>query len=188
MTVCIVCPERISCPPMISGISTFSPAMLLSRAFSSRFSGEPGAYDRTGSLTGGGTWRLPLNPLMPSGTYAVRAVGVGSPVASLLADAAVRCGCVAGADMSIPLDERRPLSARASHERYPGGEARPTVAPRPGEGRRCPVHARHRAWRHLACSRGYSPSWMDGFSTFPSTGFHGAFHRRAYDRHGRHRQ
>src|SRR6185312_8244411 len=128
MTVCVVCPERISCPPMISGMSAFSSAMLLSRAFNSRFSGEPGAYARTGSFTGGGTRRFPLNPLIPSGKPAVLVAGIDSPGASLLAGATARRDSVAGADMAVPLVERRPMAARASHERYPGGEARPTVA------------------------------------------------------------
>jgi hypothetical protein len=47
---------------MMIGISTRSFAICFSRALTSARSGEPGAYDFTGSLTGGGTRRVPLNP------------------------------------------------------------------------------------------------------------------------------
>src|SRR5688572_17773827 len=54
-------PVRISRPPMMIGISIFSPAIFSSRAFRSARSGEPGAYVRLGSLTGWGTRRTPAN-------------------------------------------------------------------------------------------------------------------------------
>jgi hypothetical protein len=46
---------------MMSGMSTRSLAIVSSRAFSSVRSGDPGAYDLTGSFTGGGTRRIPVN-------------------------------------------------------------------------------------------------------------------------------
>src|SRR5262249_40181972 len=45
---------------MMSGMSIFSLAICFSRALSDARSGEPGAYDRMGSFTGGGTRRWPL--------------------------------------------------------------------------------------------------------------------------------
>src|SRR5439155_16725674 len=48
-------------PPMTTGMSARSPAICSKRALSSARSGEPGAYDFTGSLTGGGTRRIPVN-------------------------------------------------------------------------------------------------------------------------------
>jgi hypothetical protein len=46
---------------MISGISIFSDAIDARRAFSSARSGDPGAYDFVGSLTGAGTRFTPAN-------------------------------------------------------------------------------------------------------------------------------
>src|SRR6478672_4551180 len=46
---------------MTSGISMRSAAICLSRAFRSARSGDPGAYDLFGSLTGCGTRRIPPN-------------------------------------------------------------------------------------------------------------------------------
>jgi hypothetical protein len=43
MTACAVSPVVTFRPPMTSGISIRSPAMALSRVFSSAFSGDPGA-------------------------------------------------------------------------------------------------------------------------------------------------
>jgi hypothetical protein len=57
ITDCPVRPVRISLPPMMIGMSSFSPAICFRRAFSSARSGVPGAYDRLGSFTGGGTRR-----------------------------------------------------------------------------------------------------------------------------------
>jgi hypothetical protein len=54
-------PVFTSLPPMISGMSTFSLAIAFSLALSDARSGLPGAYERIGSLTGGGTRRCPLN-------------------------------------------------------------------------------------------------------------------------------
>src|SRR5436190_23761570 len=54
-------PVFTSLPPMTSGMSIFSLAIALSLAFSDARSGEPGAYERIGSLMGGGTRRCPLN-------------------------------------------------------------------------------------------------------------------------------
>ena len=46
---------------MISGMSIFSAAIDLRRAFSSARCGVPGAYGLVGSLTGSGTRRTPAN-------------------------------------------------------------------------------------------------------------------------------
>jgi hypothetical protein len=46
---------------MMIGISIFSAAIFSRRAFNSARSGLPGAYDRFGSLIGGGTRRMPAN-------------------------------------------------------------------------------------------------------------------------------
>src|SRR5512132_1767196 len=61
MTDWAVRPVRTCLPPMTSGMSMRSAAIALRRALSSARSGDPGAYARTGSLTGGGTLRFPLN-------------------------------------------------------------------------------------------------------------------------------
>src|ERR1043166_6196068 len=53
-------PVFTSLPPMMSGMTIFSPAIASSRALSDARSGVPGAYERIGSLTGGGTRRRPL--------------------------------------------------------------------------------------------------------------------------------
>src|SRR5690349_13233489 len=53
-------PVLTSLPPMNSGISIFSLAIVLRRALSDARSGVPGAYERMGSLNGGGTRRRPL--------------------------------------------------------------------------------------------------------------------------------
>jgi hypothetical protein len=63
MTAWAMSPVRISSPPMTIGISTRSPAIEASLAFRRSRSGDPGAYDRTGSFTAGGTRRIPLNPV-----------------------------------------------------------------------------------------------------------------------------
>jgi hypothetical protein len=46
---------------MMSGMSTRSPDIDASRSFSATRSADPGAYCLTGSFTGGGTRRFPLN-------------------------------------------------------------------------------------------------------------------------------
>ncbi len=53
-----------SLPPMTSGIETRSLSISRRRFFSSSRSGEPGAYDLMGSLTGGGGVKMP-GALMP---------------------------------------------------------------------------------------------------------------------------
>src|SRR5687767_15133231 len=50
---------------MMIGISTRSDAIDASRALIEARSGDPGAYERTGSLIGGGTRRMPLNGTRP---------------------------------------------------------------------------------------------------------------------------
>jgi hypothetical protein len=40
--------------------------MLFRLALSAARSGVPGAYDRTGSFTGGGAWRVALKPATPA--------------------------------------------------------------------------------------------------------------------------
>src|SRR5438045_2988097 len=60
MTIGAVAPVRISWPPMTRGTSIVSPAIAASFAWIDARSGVPGAYDRIGSLTGGGTRRWPL--------------------------------------------------------------------------------------------------------------------------------
>ena len=59
MTVVPVSPVQTSLPPMTSGMSTTVEAIESSRALSAARSGVAGAYDRTGSLTGGGGTRIP---------------------------------------------------------------------------------------------------------------------------------
>src|SRR5687768_17379033 len=59
MTDLAVRPVRISRPPITSGMSRVSAAIFSSRVLSSARSGEPGAYERFGSLTGCGTRRPP---------------------------------------------------------------------------------------------------------------------------------
>ncbi len=53
-------PVRTSSPPMISGISISEACSSASLALSDVFSGEPGAYDLIGSLTGWGTRNAPF--------------------------------------------------------------------------------------------------------------------------------
>ena len=53
MTDLAVAPVRTALPPMIIGMSMVSPAISANRALSDARSGEPGAYERMGSLTGG---------------------------------------------------------------------------------------------------------------------------------------
>jgi len=70
-----------------------------SRCLRAVFSGDPGAYERTGSFTAGGTRRLPLKPLSSP------MVGIGWFVAlagagvSEAAARGLRGGFTAGADM-----------------------------------------------------------------------------------------
>src|SRR5688500_7968907 len=55
---------------MITGMSIRSFAISASRFLSDARSGDPGAYERTGSLTGGGTRRVPVNPTTGAGVCA----------------------------------------------------------------------------------------------------------------------
>jgi len=77
-----------------------SDAMDSRRALRAARSGEPGAYDRTGSFAGTGTRRLPLKPVsspMLGTGWLVTPAGAGT------SEAAPRCaargGFTAGADM-----------------------------------------------------------------------------------------
>src|SRR5436305_5458648 len=54
-------PVRTSLPPMMSGISIRSDDISFSRFLRDFFSGEPGAYDRTGSLVGTARGRIALD-------------------------------------------------------------------------------------------------------------------------------
>src|SRR5687768_5238574 len=87
---------------MMIGISTRSVAIEASLALSDERSGVPGAYERIGSFTGGGTRRIPLNGTRP-GAAAV-AVSVGREC-----DAGRVVGSATGADMG-------PLEAEDSEE------------------------------------------------------------------------
>src|SRR5688500_1174043 len=58
---------------MITGMSIRSFAMSVSRFLSDARSGDAGAYERTGSLTGGGTRRVPVNPATGAGSGALGA-------------------------------------------------------------------------------------------------------------------
>src|SRR5690349_16994760 len=60
-------PVFMSLPPMMSGMSTFSPAICFRRLLIDARSDEPAAYERTGSLSGGGTRRWPLNAEIGAG-------------------------------------------------------------------------------------------------------------------------
>src|SRR5262245_59888357 len=87
MTECAVRPVRISRPPMTSGISIFSAAIAFSRFLSSARSGDPGAYERLGSLIGSGMRRTPANAAfsvtreLVVGSDAVAGLGGGTVVA-----------------------------------------------------------------------------------------------------------
>jgi len=70
---------------MIAGMSILSFDMLLSLSFSVALSGEPGAYDFTGSFTGVGTRRFPLKPEITLGAGDLDSVDV------------TRSGCFSGA-------------------------------------------------------------------------------------------
>src|SRR5687768_14106057 len=63
MTTFDVLPVRISRPPMMTGMSARSFAIRSRRALSSTRSGDPGAYDLTGSLIGVGTLRTAFTPV-----------------------------------------------------------------------------------------------------------------------------
>src|SRR6185369_14590129 len=73
----------ISLPPMTIGISIFSAAIDVRRAFSSARCGVPGAEVRFGSLTGCGTRRTPANaafsatPRPEGGVVAVEGFSAG---------------------------------------------------------------------------------------------------------------
>jgi hypothetical protein len=68
---------------MMIGISIRSPAIDSSRAFSSFRSGERGAYDLTGSFTGGGTCLTAVNPVRPALACAALAAAAALFVAVL---------------------------------------------------------------------------------------------------------
>jgi hypothetical protein len=72
MTASTKSPVWISSPPMMTGISISSDAIVWSLSFSSCFSGLPGAYEKTGSLTGIGTW-MSLMPICSCITVTDRA-------------------------------------------------------------------------------------------------------------------
>src|SRR5918912_813228 len=105
---------------MLSGISMRSLAICCRRALSSRFSGEPGAYARTGSFTGIGTRRMPVKPTMPPPVTVGWDGVAGTGASCSLALAAVDFGGGAtGADIHAPRDDRHSPAAlrRAGLER-----------------------------------------------------------------------
>ena len=63
ITAGFVVPVKTSLPPITSGTSSRSPAILSSRACSEARSGLPGAKPRTGSLWAGGTRKMPWVPI-----------------------------------------------------------------------------------------------------------------------------
>src|SRR5678815_272915 len=111
MTAWAISPLRNSSPPMMIGISIRSPAIDASRALSDVRSGDPGAYERTGSFTGVGTRRMPLNPTRPEGGVLVvagRASGAGREVGAAtgalmrnLSNSVGQYGCDAGVVRSV---------------------------------------------------------------------------------------
>lgn len=83
---------------MIAGISMRSPAMEARRSLSAARSGEPGAYDRTGSFVGGGTRRFPLNAVIDP----MDGIGCSDALAAFVSAALLRAprgGFTAGADI-----------------------------------------------------------------------------------------
>src|SRR5689334_10251351 len=85
---------------MTTGISMRSDAIDASRDLSAARSGEPGAYERTGSFTGGGTRRLPLKPVSsPMLGIGWLVAFAGDGVSEAVPRCAARGGFTVGADM-----------------------------------------------------------------------------------------
>src|SRR5262245_4284745 len=88
---------------MTTGISMRSDAMDVRRSLSAARSGEPGAYERTGSFTGRGTRRLPLKPVSsPMFGSGWSVVFAADDVAEAAPRCAARGGFTVGADMGSP--------------------------------------------------------------------------------------
>src|SRR5687767_1728708 len=93
---------------MMTGISMRSEAIFDNRALSSARSGDPGAYVRTGSFTGFGTRRLPLNATIAAGAGEIGCEGGAGTGACCSRGAAAwdLGGLATGAVMTRPLDDR----------------------------------------------------------------------------------